>query len=90
MIANIKYGDSIQGIVSYVYKKVEEGQGKVIGSNVFDNPSKNEVICHLKYQGEQFNHKNPYSHFSLSLDPNDPNISDSYFNNIANFRRDSF
>lgn len=83
MIANLKYGESIPGIVNYVYKKVEENQGKVIGASLLDNPTKKELIYYLKYQGEQKNHKDPYSHFSLSLAIDDSKISDKYFNNIA-------
>jgi len=84
MIANIKYGQEIDAIVNYVYKKVEEGQGRFIGSNLLDNPSKQELVFYLKFQGEQKEHKQAFAHISLSLAINDAKVSDSHFKNIAN------
>ncbi len=83
MIANIKYGNNVVGIVNYVYKKVDENQGEYIGGNILDNPSKKELIFFLNHQGLQKDHATPFAHISLSLSIQDKKVSDVFFKKLA-------
>lgn len=77
MIAKISKGSSMYGALSYNQEKVDEGQGKVLGTNIINQPLDGQFRisdCMQDFENWMPSHyrtKNPVVHISLNPHPDD-------------------
>lgn len=88
MVAKISVGNSLQGVLMYNGQKINEGEGKVLGSNKIFCRSDGtfDMYAALRdfesYMPQQFRTKNPVIHISLNPHPDDK-LSDGQLATIA-------
>lgn len=84
MIAEIAYTSSIESIVNYHKKKIEEGVAEIIYKHKVQDKNVSEINASFRAYSYLSEEKKPYTHISLNFHPDDRDkLTNELYNKIA-------